>query len=936
GADSGKGCTGCSKGGIKGRKEVIRTFTSGHISQHIADPRLKQSIGLLIESAESGDIEKAWTAYKMLRDLEGVIEQYEILKCLRLELSIDMLRQILRRCMPKFDRRPENIEEAARTAYIYTKIVNFAVLVSKLQKKERNELVVLRLAMGQCLRRLIDFSAVQAPEDAKRLVKIWSQMSTRRPMSQRLSLFDIRLLILGAWKSDRHMLVPYLYQMARKQWQVREENEFQKISAIVLSFYVREHADQIESDVIRGLLEDLNDRHIRLSPSHFSMLILYFGKKRNMAEALRVLDQAMDDSRTQGTEAIYYSTFRAFNHALTPPRRNHSHDYSVDESSSEGGGIERSRDGDELAFIDDLDEDIDSLYRNYSAYMEESGGPQARKPNHEQTPEMKRAARICSSLFQTMVSRNVPVGPKTYRELMLSMLRCGVVDKARSILEFTLDSLQTHEVKAHFIVLYLRCIAHTPHGMRELLWREMRTMPGLAAAMRQFPRRVLIDQFGIFNGDLTAFVERKKNPVVDGRAGEFMHRFIEQIGKATRGAAFINCLLSGNDPSGLFKGFNFPKLERGTRVGSGAAAVEQELVAACRFICQARPRWMLHKDFVYNLLPALPGIQQAEDEPPEMRFIRRLVDDCGSTFEFVAALDEAGVEGYDIGMVNHYLRVKLLGLTFQRYARRKTEAMAGVAADAGAQQTQGLFWPSYMYSQSNGWMSILPGGFSSATSTSSSVGAMTMQQGGGQNRRSLSASSRSAAHSSWEHLVKLLRCQDTALQPDVNTVGIFALACAASGDWELGQRVWDDVFQTAASDDQKAEGVGSRPALLQQGVRVYKHYLNYLAAASMASATSTAMPTAAAAAPSRSMPHTATHEFSDGAIAAMFGAMDRSGVGVTSGLLCQGIRAALEVGNIDVAGALEQWQLHREYRGHAPVGFLQRYMASSALPEIRL
>ncbi|KAJ2879002.1 hypothetical protein FB639_003210 [Coemansia asiatica] len=456
--------------------------------------------------------------------------------------------------------------------------------------------------------------------------------------------------------------------------------------------------------------------------------------------------------------------------------------------------------------------------------------------------------------------------------------------------------------------------------MRELLWREMRNMPGLAMVMRQFPRRVLIDQFGIFNGDLTAFSERQKNPVVDGRAGEFMRRFIEQMSKATRGAAFLNCMLSGNDALGQFRGFNFPKLSgRGLKAGSGAAAVERELVAACRAICQMRPKWMLHRDIVYNLLPVLPGIQQAEDEPQEMLFIRELADGCSTSLEFVAALDSAGVEGYDIGMVNHYLRVKLLGLTFQRYVRHKeeteTETEAAAAAGANARQRQKLFWPSYMYSQSNGWMSLLPSGFSSAKMGSPP------------------ASSRSAAHGSWQHLVGCLGRQDKALlQPDVNTVGIFALACAKSGDWELGRRVWDDVFRIIDSGcGQGPEGVlGSRPMLLQQGVRIYKHYLNYLAAESVAAAEK------AEAAPERKdVRHAAAHEFSDGAIAAMFGAMDRSGVGVTSGLLCQGIRAALEVGNIDVAGALEQWQLHREHRGQAPVGFLQRYMASSALPEVR-
>ncbi|KAJ2604019.1 hypothetical protein H4R99_002068 [Coemansia sp. RSA 1722] len=887
----------------------------------MVDPRLKQPIELLRDSADTGDLEKAWKAYKLLRDLEGDMEQYDILRILHLELPIDVLQRVLRNCMPKFGQQPESTEMALRLAYIYTKVLNYLVIVSKLQKSERNKLVVVRLAMGQCLRRLICSSKVQTPEDAKQLVKMWGQMSSKRQMSQRLTLFDIRLLILGAWKSKRHMLVPYLYQMACKQWRVREENEFQKISAIVVSFYVREHADEIDLGVIKGLLEDLNDRHIRLSPSHYSMLILYFGKKRNMVEALRIFEQAMSDSGTQGAEAIYYNTFRAFNCALAPQSRHRSNDYSnsdgrqgVTSENDLDSEMQDSADSkgsiDDLTYIDDLDADIDSIYSDYSIDSEREGSQRMQKSSIEQTPEMKRAARICSSLFQIMASRNIPVGLKTYRELMLCMARFGMPEKARSVLEFALESIHGYDIKAHIIALYLRSIARTPHSMRELLWREMRNMPGLAFTMKRFPRRVLIDQFGIFDGDLVAFAERRKNPVVDGRAGDFMRQFIQKMDKATRGAAFVNCILSGNDPTGRFKGFNFPKLGHGVDTRSGAAAaVEQELVAACRFISQTRPKWMKHRDIVYNLLPVLPGIRQAEDEPEEMRFIRRLIDSSSTTLEFVAALDKAGIEDYDIGMVNHYLRVKLLGLTFQRYVRQKTET------DADAYPARKLFWPSYMYSQSNEWMSTPPSGVSAAASAASSV-APAVQQGGRQLR-----------HDSWQHLSERLRCPGKTPQPDANTVGIFALACAASGDWELGRRVWDDVFQTA-KDGGQSVGIGAQPGLLQQGVRIYKHYLNYLAAASVASST------AATEASRKDMRHAAAHEFTDGAITAMFGAMDRSGVDVTSGLLCQGIRAALEVGNIDVAGALEQWQLHREYRGQAPVDFLQRYMASGALPEV--
>ncbi|KAJ1724177.1 hypothetical protein LPJ53_001515 [Coemansia erecta] len=818
-------------------------------------------------------------------------------------------------------------------------------------KSDRNRLVVLQLAMGQCIRRHIESRHVRTADDAKQLVQVWQRISKASPRTQQLSLYDIRLLILGAWKADRHALVPYLYQFACRQMQVSDEAGFQKLSAIVLSFYVREYAESIEPSVINGLLDDLNQRHIRLSPSHFSMLILYFGKVHNIPEALRVLEQAMEDRKTQGTEAIYYNTFRAFSYAVARQSRRIANDgplfgteispEATEVASEQAGALDRSKVDDALSYIDDLDADIVD-YMDYEADVEQQEwnlrAKQQQESKHGHSPEYAKAARICSMLFQTMVNRNIPIGFKTYRELIQCMARFGMIEKARSIFAFAVDNLGRDEIKADLVVSYLRSVAHTPHERQAALVYALHSVPGLIFAMRRYPRRVLIDQFAIYNGDLDAFIAREKRAVVPGRAGEFLRAYVDKMGRATRAAAFMNCILSGNDPGGQFKGFNFPKL--GTSdLFEGVAVVEKELLATCYTICQNHPTWMQHRDVIYNLLPVLPGIVRTGDEPAGISLVRKLVDDCRDTSEFVDMLDKVGVEGYDIGIVNHFLRVKLLGLTFQRYVREKTEAAAATATAttaAAASHDKGedgrgkrMFWPSYMYSQSSGWMAISSGSSSHAPATADAATAISMT-----NRDSV-------ARNSWQHLSHLLQGEDSALRPDTNTVGIFALYCVMHGDWVLGQRVWDDVLYESDDDDRRFTTTDLKLPLLQQGVRIYKHYLYYIFAASpLAPEAAASQGVSVADSSSKGLPlsryHSGcAHVFSDEAIAAMFGTMDRSGVDVTSGLLCQGVRAALELGNIDVAGALEQWQLHREHRGQAPVGFFHRFVAASgALPEI--
>ncbi|KAJ2814363.1 hypothetical protein FBU31_007317, partial [Coemansia sp. 'formosensis'] len=252
--------------------------------------RFLRAVDLLNESARSGDLETAWAAYLELCDLEGTLEQTDMMGELHRLLPATTIRSILRAIHPKFSHTKGSADEAAQSLYMYTKLLNHLLLVSRLKKAERSDLVALQLAMGQCMRRLIDPRLVRSPEDAQGFVQRLEQISTNSSQPLRLTLFDMRLLVLGAWKSQRHLLVPYLYQLACKQRWSSDESGFQRLSAVVLSFYVREYTgpdECVAPSVITGILEDLNQRAIRLSSHHYSMLILYFGKTSNMGEALR-------------------------------------------------------------------------------------------------------------------------------------------------------------------------------------------------------------------------------------------------------------------------------------------------------------------------------------------------------------------------------------------------------------------------------------------------------------------------------------------------------------------------------------------------------------------------------------------------------------------------------------------------------------------------
>ncbi|KAJ1885129.1 hypothetical protein LPJ66_010276, partial [Kickxella alabastrina] len=208
-----------------------------------------------------------------------------------------------------------------------------------------------------------------------------------------------------------------------------------------------------------------------------------------------------------------------------------------------------------------------------------------------------------------------------------------------------------------------------------------------------------------------------------------------------------------------------------------------------------------------------------------------------------------------------------------------------------------LFWPSFMYTQASGWTDA-------------------PLYGAGAGAGGLGAA---AVRESWDFLAARLHGDASTdalvsrLAPDANTVGIMSKLAAAAGDRALGQRIWDDVFRAPPAAAAAAAPV-PRPPLLQ-GVRIYKHYLCHLSGSPGGGA------------------H-ARHAFGDSALALMFATMGRNSVQPTPGLLCQALRVALELGQLDVAAALEQWQLHRERVGKAPAGFLQGFFAARELPEL--
>ncbi|KAJ2792114.1 hypothetical protein GGI18_000654 [Coemansia linderi] len=874
-----------------------------------SNPRFQRAVGLLTESARSGDLETAWAAYIELCDLEGTLEQTDMMSELHQALPVTTIRSILRAIHPKFSHSKGDADEAAQSVYMYTKILNYLLLVSRLRKAERSDVVALQLAMGQCMRRLIDSQLVRSPEDAQGFVQRLEQMSMNSSQPLRLTLFDLRLLVLGAWKSQRHLLVPYLYQLACKQRMTTDESGFQRLSAVVLSFYVREYTgpgECVAPSVVTGILEDLNQRSIRLSSHHYSMLILYFGKTNNMDEALRVLERAMDDPASRKTEAIYYNTFRAFACSLAPQaeRQRQPNDGLEPPSVLDPG---RSNDG--LDYIDELDTVTDYSTIDYNApagYGAAQDDDPAQAEQASLRPEHVQAARICSTIFQTMANHNIAISFRTYRELIHCMIQFGMYDKARKIFEFAVDSLSDSEVKAHLISFYLRLVTRSPHQMLQALHGAMEAIPSINAVMHSLSKRTLVDQFGIFDGDLQAFMERRRRPVVDGRGGEFLSRFLCQMHKAKHAADFIRCMAAGNDPRGQFPGFNFLPLGSD---GSGLAAVEDEIAAACRAIGSVNGKWLKHVDVIYNLLPILPDIAQSQGEPDGMSFIRRLAgSECVNVEQLVALLDSAHVENYDIGLVNQFLRVKFLGLTFRQYVSEKVAAASQHYGEA-LRRDGVMFWPSFMYAKSNGAMLLADASQAGLGSEGLAARAVLAEAVG-----------------SWRLMASAYRkSPGGCLSPDENTVGILSLVCIRAGGWEFGRRFWGDVFRLMGS---RASSDSLRPARQPlQCVRVYKHYVYYLMMAYLA-ANRDRSEISMVEAPS------GWHVLGDNALTDMFLAMERGGVEVTSGLLCQAIRAGFEVGLIDVSSTLEQWQLQRERCGLAPPGFLRQYFASRGLPDI--
>ncbi|KAJ1999771.1 hypothetical protein GGI04_004434, partial [Coemansia thaxteri] len=85
-----------------------------------------------------------------------MVEHASIVNDLHRLMPVTTIRSVLRAIHPRFGCSKGSADEAARSLYMYTKLLNYLLLVSKLQKAERNDVVVLRLAMGQCMRRLVD------------------------------------------------------------------------------------------------------------------------------------------------------------------------------------------------------------------------------------------------------------------------------------------------------------------------------------------------------------------------------------------------------------------------------------------------------------------------------------------------------------------------------------------------------------------------------------------------------------------------------------------------------------------------------------------------------------------------------------------------------------------------------------------------------------
>ncbi|KAJ2345233.1 hypothetical protein GGF43_005272, partial [Coemansia sp. RSA 2618] len=465
-----------------------------------------------------------------LKDLERNLGRSDLIDEMHRQFPPEMIRRIARALLPVFKPQPaEDIEAAARRVYMFTKLLNYLLLVSKLHKGQRNEVVVLRLTMGRCVRRLIDAKFVRTADDAKLLVGLWAKISESSSLPLQLSMYEIYMLILGAWKSGRHLLVPCLYRMACQKWRSGDGEQFQRISALVLSFYVREHAESIDAAVVRGLLMDMNQRMVALLPHHYSMLILYFGKMRNLNEAMNVLEQAMADPDARSTEAIYYNTFRAFSSAFALKNREAASKYERGADADAVG----NKGSEQKSLADDMELGEADKY-DHRLLMEPSyeADPEARHSS-----ECLQAARICTWIFQQMTGNEVAVGFKTYRELINCMVEFGMHDKAKRIFEFAMESLSGTDIKAHFITHYLHLIAHTPHQQQLALRGLIRQNDDVAMAMAMFSKRKLVDQFGIFDGNLAAFVAREKRSAATERGGEFLTRFLFRMYKATHAAS---------------------------------------------------------------------------------------------------------------------------------------------------------------------------------------------------------------------------------------------------------------------------------------------------------------------------------------------------------------------------------------------------------------
>ncbi|KAJ2810530.1 hypothetical protein FBU31_007969, partial [Coemansia sp. 'formosensis'] len=343
-----------------------------------------------------------------------------------------------------------------------------------------------------------------------------------------------------------------------------------------------------------------------------------------MGEALRVLERAMDDPASRKTEAIYYNAFRAFASSLAPQAERNSQAQQLSDDLEPPSALDPGSSNDGLDYIDELDAVTNDCTIDGNAprgYGAAQGDNTAQLEHASIRPEHVQAARICSTIFQTMVSHNITIGFRTYRELIHCMVQFGMTDKARKIFEFAVDSLSDYEVKAHLISFYLHQTTRSSHQMRQALHGVIQAIPSVEATMRGLSKRTLVGQFGIFDGDLQAFIERRARPAVEGRGGEFLSHYLCRMHKAKHAADFIRCMAAGNDPRGQFSGFNFLPLGSD---GSGLAAVEGEIATACRIISSVNSKWLRHADVIYSLLPVLPGIAQSESEPEGMSFIRRI------------------------------------------------------------------------------------------------------------------------------------------------------------------------------------------------------------------------------------------------------------------------------------------------------------------------